>query len=66
MICVNSSAISQMDFPLGNFTHMTEALHLLQNAIDVWHHVFALDHDGSVGAVPQSHVEHSAALCVHK
>lgn len=45
---------------------MTETLHLLQNAIDVWHHVFALDHDGSVGAVPESHVEHSTALCVHK
>ena len=41
---------------------MTEALHLLQNLVDVWHHVLSIDHDGSVGAVPQSHVEHSAAL----
>lgn len=48
------------------FTHMTEALHLLKNFVDVWHHVLALNHDGSVGAVPQSHMEHSAALHIHR
>lgn len=41
---------------------MTESLHLLQDLVDVWHHVLAVDQDGSVGAVPQSHVEHRAAL----
>lgn len=47
------------------FTHMTEALHLLKNFVDVWHHILALNHDGSVGAVPQSHMEHSAVLHIH-
>lgn len=41
---------------------MREALHLLKNFIDIWHHILAINNDGSVGAVPQSHVEHSAAL----
>lgn len=43
-------------------THVTEALHLVQNLVDLWHHIFPLNHYGSVGAVPQSHVEHSTAL----
>lgn len=41
---------------------MTEALHLLQNLVDLWHYIFPLNQDGSVGTVPQSHVEHSTAL----
>lgn len=44
---------------------MTEALHLLKNFVDFWHHILAINHDGSVGAVPQSHMEHSAALHIH-
>lgn len=44
---------------------MTEALHLLKNFVNIWHHVLSLNHDGGVGAVPQSHMEHSAALNIH-
>lgn len=51
-------------FQFANGTHVTETLHLLQDLVDIWHHVLAVNHDGSVGAVPQSHVEHSAALYV--
>lgn len=50
---------------LLHFTYMTEALHLLQNLVNLWHYVFAIDHDGLVGAVPQSHMEHSASLHSH-
>lgn len=53
-----------LHLPVG-FTHMTEALHLLKDFVDIRHHILALNHDGSVGAVPQSHMEHSAALHVH-
>lgn len=48
------------------FTHMTEALHFLENLVDIWHHILAIHHDGSVGAVPQSHMEHSTALRMHR
>lgn len=51
-------------FLFANGTHMTETLHLLQDLVDVWHHILAVNNDGSVGAVPQSHVEHSTALYV--
>lgn len=44
---------------------MTEALHLLKNFVNMWHHVLSLNHDGGVGAVPQSHMEHSTALNIH-
>lgn len=46
-------------------THMTEPLHFLQNLVDIWHHVLAVHHDGRVGAVPQSNMEHSTALDMH-
>lgn len=45
---------------------MTEAFHLLKNLVDVWHHVLAVHHDRLVGAVPQSHMEHGAALRVQE
>ena len=46
-------------------THVAEALHLLQDLVDVKHHVLATNHDGSIGAVPQSHMEHSPVLHMH-
>lgn len=47
------------------FTYVTETFHFLQNLVDIWHHILAIHHDGRVGAVPQSHVEHGATLRVH-
>lgn len=47
------------------FTHMTEALHLLQHLVNLWHYILAIYHDGNVGMVPQSHMEHSAPLRTH-
>lgn len=44
---------------------MTETLHFLQNLINVWHYILPIHHDGSVGTVPQSHMEHSTALHFH-
>lgn len=44
---------------------MTEPLHFLQNLVDIWHHILAIYHDGSVGAVPQSHMQHSTILHTH-
>ena len=41
---------------------MNESLHLLQNLVDFWHDILAVEHDGGVGAVPQSHVENGAVL----
>lgn len=43
-------------------TYMTEGLHLVQHTVHLRHHVHAVHADGRVGAVPQSHVQHSATL----
>lgn len=42
--------------------YVTEGLHLVQDTVDLWHHVFAVHVDGCVGAVTQRSVEHSTAL----
>lgn len=50
---------------LLDLAHVTEAFHLLKNFVDIWHHIFAINHDWFVGAVSQSHMEHSTTLCPH-
>lgn len=51
---------------LLDLAHVTEAFHLLKDFVDVWHHILAINHDGFVGAVSQSHMEHSTALCTQR
>lgn len=46
----------------ADWAHVTEDFHLLKNIVDAWHHILAINHDRLVGAVPQSHMEHSSAL----
>ena len=47
-------------------THMTEALHLLQHFVHLWHHISPPNLDGCVGAVPQGHMEHRTVLHIYR
>lgn len=42
---------------------MRELLHMCQHTIDPGHDILPIDHDGSVGPVPERHMQHRPILC---
>lgn len=54
--------LSRVSFPFTGPDTLADGFHLVQNLVDLGHHVLAVDQDRSVGAVPKSHVQDGAVF----
>lgn len=50
-------AVSGVAFPLAGYYLFTELLHMLQNSVDIWHHVLSVDMYGPVGAIAKGNMQ---------